>query len=1029
MKIKKLEIKNIASISEACIDFTAEPLQSSSIFLICGETGSGKSTILDAICLALYNKTPRLSNANASEETRYTEGDQQIDIKSVNQLLKKGEKEGYIKLSFIGADGVTEYLAEWTCRVNKNGKLEQEAWSITDCRSGVVDTKRGAQRANSMAEIIGMDYDEFCRTSMLAQGQFTLFLKADGRERSSILEKITGTEIYAKIGSRIHDKSLEASNALKAANNEVDSVDLLSEEKRAEYQEEFDSIKKEIEKAQASIQLLEALVKLLEEIENADKIIQESESNLESAKSTFTDLVSDLAYKNEELLQKEAESKKVSAFIEEQSHRATMYENVQNIIAQLGNISNQRKEIKSQQERIAIDNKRLEELNAILLELNERKGEAEAWLKSKQQAITDANNEKNALNPQAVEQERGQIDRESTLLSHAKLDNERFSQIEESLTSLKQEGERIKAGIAEKEGELQQLQQNVDAAQIEYNELNEVYKKQAQVLDDATVRVREWIRETEAEVCPVCHAKIQELLTTRQEEDLLRPQKERVDSKKAILDELKTELSTKQAILLADKKRQKEIESQINEKENNLNSLRLEYVQKYAGLGINEGESNISDILTSHEAALKERKRVNEESIQAINSKQLIIDNLIKERDAYQREVYIPIVDKCNTNERQLTSIRGGIQTAQRLIEVAQNSENDSKSSLDSLMDNPNWMTTWEEGPEIFVESLRQDAALYNTKLGEREALGQAIDSLRADINSAQQVRDRIVIRYPLIAPEDISPSAFQGNANYEWGALESTINNSLDALERAKSLRSSNQEKLNNEFEQNNSLPQSKEGLIAQKEQITEANLVNSARSGEIGRILEEDNRNQLELKEKIAIRDEAIRQNTQWKTIDDIFGGREGYLFKKIAQGYIMQDILNHANAYLKRIAPRYELTSNPGSLIILVHDNEDGRVRSGNTLSGGESFVVSLSLALGLSSLSESRISVDTIFIDEGFGTLSQDWLNSVVSVLEKLNTTTGKHVGIISHIEDLQKRIPTVIEVKRKNATTSEVSVRG
>ena len=89
MKLNKLTIKNIASISEAIIDFGAPPLSDAPIFLICGETGSGKSTILDAICLALYNKTPRLANSRSTAENCYKEGKQEISIVSVNQLLKK----------------------------------------------------------------------------------------------------------------------------------------------------------------------------------------------------------------------------------------------------------------------------------------------------------------------------------------------------------------------------------------------------------------------------------------------------------------------------------------------------------------------------------------------------------------------------------------------------------------------------------------------------------------------------------------------------------------------------------------------------------------------------------------------------------------------------------------------------------------------------------------------------------------------------------------------------------------------------
>ena len=213
MKLKRLDITNIASISSARIDFTSAPLSDSPIFLICGATGSGKSTILDAICLALYDKTPRLTNGKKTDETSYKEGGQEISITSVNQLLKKGEKEGRITLLFEGADG-SDYIAEWACRVNRNGKLDNETWSITDS-TGMTDASKGKPRIAKMTEIIGLDYDEFCRTSMLAQGQFTQFLKAETKEKSEILEKITGTEIYARIGTRIHQKSIDVENAYK----------------------------------------------------------------------------------------------------------------------------------------------------------------------------------------------------------------------------------------------------------------------------------------------------------------------------------------------------------------------------------------------------------------------------------------------------------------------------------------------------------------------------------------------------------------------------------------------------------------------------------------------------------------------------------------------------------------------------------------------------------------------------------------------------------------------------------------------
>jgi len=300
--------------------------------------------------------------------------------------------------------------------------------------------------------------------------------------------------------------------------------------------------------------------------------------------------------------------------------------------------------------------------------------------------------------------------------------------------------------------------------------------------------------------------------------------------------------------------------------------------------------------------------------------------------------------------------------------------------------------------------------------------------NLKSDIASASDVRKRIIAVNADFASGDIVPEKYAGNAIVEWGSLESRIRTALENIDAARKSKELNENTLNNAYAEDGTLPKTAVEVNTLKRAVESDNLGKSEHLGKLKTVIEDDDRKQDELKSKIDALNRAGKVNARWETLDGLFGGTEGFTFKKIAQSYIMQDILNHANAYLKKIAPRYELTAQPGSLVILVEDNEDGVVRSGNTLSGGEGFVISLSLALGLSSLAENSISVDTLFIDEGFGTLSQEWLNSVMSALEKLNSSSGKHVGIISHIEDLQKRIPTVIEVKKKNATTSEVFVR-
>ena len=123
------------------------------------------------------------------------------------------------------------------------------------------------------------------------------------------------------------------------------------------------------------------------------------------------------------------------------------------------------------------------------------------------------------------------------------------------------------------------------------------------------------------------------------------------------------------------------------------------------------------------------------------------------------------------------------------------------------------------------------------------------------------------------------------------------------------------------------------------------------------------------------------------------------------------------------------RYELIAQPGSLVILINDKDEGNTsRPTNTLSGGESFMISLALALGLSSLNNNNITPDTIFIDEGFGTLSGDCLNTVIETLEVLHCIGNRRVGIISHVNELYERISTRIEVKKCKGV-SEIKIIG
>ena len=1028
MKLKRLDITNIASISSARIDFTSAPLSDSPIFLICGATGSGKSTILDAICLALYDKTPRLTNGNKTAETSYKEGGQEISIMSVNQLLKKGEKEGRVTLLFEGADG-SDYTAEWTCRVNRNGKLDSETWSITDS-TGKTDISKGKSRIAKMTEIIGLDYDEFCRTSMLAQGQFTQFLKAETKEKSAILEKITGTEIYARIGTRIHLKSLDAENAYKEADRDVNSVVLLPEEKKSDLVNEIKQIEGDIEKNKSALTLFESLLKAFDAVSAAEKSIKESEGILVSAKSQFDVLTNDLAYGRAALNEKSKVAEDLAKSIDAQKVHANVFANVQTIESHLVNVLKQENYCKTQKEDLEKKKKTLETSQALFAELETKKADAEKTLNSMQTAVTESIEAKMALRPVDVETERQNIDKELKLVGNADTDYAAIQQKEENIATAESDYKKTEEEIEAESVALNKLEEKAKMANDIYTKKLEIYKVQAKAIDNAAINLRNWLRKTGSDTCPVCHARINSLISEEETNDLLKPAKE--DLEKAETEKQKAEAAFFEAST-AFNTRLKGLDNskdRIAKDEKSLAGLKEAFAKKFSSLGMKVNDDDIKGKLDIVRKALNARKEANEKDIAAVNARQKAVDNANADMNKYRNDIYSPIVTEYNKKNLEIQKICSDIDTAQKMISAAENSASESLlAAAEGLISFPEWQKEWECDGKGFIAKLKDGARKYNDTLKEYDKVTTEKNNLETAIKSASDVRERIIAIKGDFATENVVAKKFADNAITEWGSLESRIRTALEGIDSACKSKELNENTLNSAYAEDEALPKTADAVRVLKTEVESDNMVKSEHLGKLKNVIEEDNKKQAELKSKIDARDRAGKVNAQWKTLDSLFGGADGFTFKKIAQSYIMQDILNHANAYLRKIAPRYELTAQPGSLIILVEDNEDGVVRSGNTLSGGEGFVISLSLALGLSSLAENSISVDTLFIDEGFGTLSQEWLNSVMSALEKLNSSSGKHVGIISHIEDLQNRIPTVIEVKKKNATTSEVSVRG
>lgn len=224
MKILKLRFKNINSLRGAYeIDFTTPSYARGGLFAIVGPTGSGKTSILDAVSFALFGVTPRTEGAvvAANEDEK----------KSV--LITRGEKECEASVVFE-VDGVY-WLSRCRMRlVKSNGKsVELVRLSSPDDLKGEIVAEKVREWEQKISELLGMGFSAFTRTVLLAQGAFGRFLTAKPQERAEILERVTGSEIYARIGSSVYRRWSEADRAAADVQKQLELLDLLSDEDRA----------------------------------------------------------------------------------------------------------------------------------------------------------------------------------------------------------------------------------------------------------------------------------------------------------------------------------------------------------------------------------------------------------------------------------------------------------------------------------------------------------------------------------------------------------------------------------------------------------------------------------------------------------------------------------------------------------------------------------------------------------------------------------------------------------------------------
>jgi len=286
MKILRISGRNLASLAgEFCVDFESEPLASSGLFAICGPTGAGKSTLLDALCLALYGNTPRLQQ-RSSRGALPDAGGESVSTTDARNLLRRGSAEGYAEVDFVGNDGV-HYRARWSVRRSRNkvsGLLQ--ASNMTLHRLPELHAL-GGTKTEAQAEIaarIGLSFEQFTRSVLLAQNEFSAFLKTDENERGELLETLTGSAVYSEISKRAYERYKQEQDAVRRLTSRLADHAPLAQEARAELDAERAAAEVALQAVDVRRALLEAQLRWHQESERLRQNEAQAESLLAEAR-------------------------------------------------------------------------------------------------------------------------------------------------------------------------------------------------------------------------------------------------------------------------------------------------------------------------------------------------------------------------------------------------------------------------------------------------------------------------------------------------------------------------------------------------------------------------------------------------------------------------------------------------------------------------------------------------------------------------------------------------------------------------
>ena len=975
MKILAIRGRNLASLEgDFEIDFTVEPLLSAGIFAISGPTGAGKSTLLDTMCLALFARTPRTDQAKENNVKLQDVSNEQLSQSDPRFLLRRGTSSGFAEVDFMALNG-HRYRTRWSvarARDKENGRLQNPRLALYNLDKEEEEQGTRSDLQARIIDLIGLTFEQFTRSVLLAQNDFSTFLKAEQGEKASLLEKLTGTELYSAISRQIFERNARAKEVFDLIQTRIQGIELLTDEEENDLRTRLAGTEKElqrVEKAKAEQQALQEAVRSIEQQitirqrqqkEAADKLVHATElltvARHEYEKGVEEQQQSEARFKSlqQEILQARKLDIQLDTAIRDLSHSEQQLKNVM-----------LRKEEAEKKYQAAV--------------LRRRQGAEEI-------ARLTAWRERYKKKERIAEQL-------SALLLHLDAASATRSGMEAAVRSI------------------ETLRQEMAALNKQLSDLQQTSANKQQALKRAEADYRNLEEELKAVDAPALDKQIEKL---RQEREQLLIEQARLEASGNIKD-LRGRLQDGQPCPVC-------------------GSTHHPFANQVPVAPVSALTLQLQDLSNKKETYVAHTRHLTRLQQQLLQLHKELADS-----EAACKEM---------AGKQQLAASRQEREEA--IVKEQSTLLTQSLSAADLLFGNSEWQKAWLQNPETFrktltdfarqwhenIEKLHQLERQESAQKAECESLASFLPSLEKQAEESGQLHEKNRAAFSSLQAErkKLLNGRSADSVEQEYIRRMEELKERLKKLSATQTEQSGIADQTRGIADQiAKDLTEASADLLRRKAALDKwtADYLDSS-GGEpleviLSRYTQEKTelafrlRTQTENKAKVSGLQEELNvrrtESERWAKLNELAGSADGAKFRRIAQGYTLDILLNYANVQLRELTRRYRLERVPETLALQVIDRDMcDEVRTVHSLSGGESFLVSLALALGLSSLSSNRMRVESLFIDEGFGSLDAETLRVAMDALESLRTQ-GRKIGVISHVQEMTERIPVRICVNR------------